>query len=70
MKKTIGYICIAIAVLNVIGFIYLMATNPDKLSNNSGYFVKKIIFSLGIGGLGIWLIQPQKNDNNNLQTKE
>jgi hypothetical protein len=70
MKKIIGFICVAIAVLNVIGFIYLSISNPDKLSNNSEYFFKKIVFAIGVGGLGIWLIKSSnKKDKNNLPAK-
>lgn len=63
MKKIIGYICIAVAVLNVIGFMYLLISNPDKLSNNSSYFIKKIAFAIGVGGIGIWLIQTKDEGN-------
>lgn len=71
MKKIIGYICIAIALLNVVGFIYLTISNPDKLSGNSDYFIKKIVFALVIGGLGIWLMQSSnKNNNDNLPSEQ
>ncbi|WP_276345637.1 hypothetical protein [Daejeonella sp. JGW-45] len=62
MKKIIGYICIAVAVLNFIGFVYLLTSNPEKLSINSSYFIKKITFAVLVGGVGFWLIQPKKED--------
>ncbi|GGG12799.1 hypothetical protein [Pontibacter amylolyticus] len=67
MKKSFGYIFIAIAVLNVIGFTYLVISNPNKLSNNLEYFLKKIFFAIGVGGLGLWLIQSSnKRDKDKL----
>lgn len=63
MKKVFGFIFIAIAVLNVVGFIYLISTNPDKLSDNSEYFFKKILLALVFGGIGIYLVlSNQKKD--------
>lgn len=63
MKKIIGYICILIAVLNVVGFIYLIASNPDKFSSNTAYFLKKIAFAIIVGGIGIWLIQSKSKSD-------
>lgn len=60
MKKVIGYILIAIALLNVVGFVYMLVSNSGKFETNSEYFIKKIIFAIGLGGLGIYLIQSSK----------
>lgn len=69
MKKIIGYVLIGISALNVIGFIYLLITNNNKFSDNSGYFLKKIIFAIGIGGLGIYLIRTTKKEDNSIVPK-
>lgn len=60
MKKIIGYILVAIAVLNLIGLLYLSSSNPSKLSNNSEYFTRKIITALIFGAIGIYLITAVK----------
>ena len=69
MKKIIGYVLVAIAVLNVLGFIYMLITNGNKFNDNSGYFLKKIIFAIGIGGLGIYLIRTTKKEENSIVPK-
>jgi len=56
MKKVFGFILIAIAAVNIFGFIYLSSVNPDKLSKNSSYFGRKFITSLILGGVGIYLL--------------
>ena len=63
MKKVIGYIFIGIFVLNIIGMIYLIATNPDRLTNESSHFVKKMLGALFFGVVGVLLIRKniQKN---------
>jgi hypothetical protein len=65
MKTIIGYILLVVAILNVLGFLYLTTTNPDKLSNNSEYFVRKILFAMGMGGVGLWLILSTKKEKDN-----
>ena len=67
MKKVIGYILIAIAVLNVVGFVYMLVTNSGKFENNSEYFIKKIVFAIGWGGLGIYLIQSSKPKSSEIE---
>lgn len=60
MKKIIGYILVAIGILNIVGLLYLSSSNPSKLSNNSEYFTKKTIIALIAGGFGIYLITTGK----------
>ena len=60
MKKVIGYILIAIAILNILGFIYMLVANSGKFENNVEHFIKKIIFAIALGGIGIYLIQSSK----------
>ena len=67
MKKVIGYILIAIAVLNVVGFVYMLVANSGKFENNSEYFIKKIVFAIGLGGLGIYLIQSNKPKSSEIE---
>jgi len=62
MKKLIGIILIGIAVLNIVGLIYLSATNPDKLSNNSSYFGRKVAFGLILGAIGLGLLLTDKKN--------
>ena len=70
-KIITGTILLIISILNVIGFIYLSITNPDKLSNHAEYFGKKITFAIGIGALGLWLIlSSRKNKNEALPKKD
>jgi hypothetical protein len=66
MKKLIGVILMGICALNVIGYIYLSSVNPDKISNNSDYFAKKIGFAIGAGVLGLFLFAStgEKNQAN------
>ncbi|WP_370408187.1 hypothetical protein [Tenacibaculum dicentrarchi] len=70
MKKAIGYILIGIAVLNIIGFTYMLVTNSVKFEKNIEHFIKKIVFAIGLGGLGIYLIQNSKpKTSTEIQTK-
>lgn len=61
MKKVVGYILIGIAVLNIVGFVYMLIANSSKFENNVEHFVKRIVFAIGLGGLGIYLIQSSKS---------
>jgi membrane-bound acyltransferase YfiQ involved in biofilm formation len=63
MKKIIGIICIGILVLNIIGMIYLVTTNPDKLENNSYHFVKKIGGAFVFGAVGFYLLKSSANNS-------
>ncbi len=47
-----------------------MIANPDKLSNNSSYFIKKITFAIAVGGLGIWLIQTTSDNKDTTESLE
>lgn len=62
MKKVFGIICIGILVLNIIGLIYMIITNPEKFENNSMHFVKKIGGALVFGTLGVYLLKGNSNN--------
>lgn len=66
MKKLIGVILMGFFALHLIGLIYLSANNPDKLSNNSDHFAKKIGMAalVGIAGLGLFLSKDKDEQAN------
>ena len=69
MKKIIGYLFIGIFVLNIIGILYLIATNPDRLSNESGHFAYKMFGALVFGALGVILIRNSKNNSKSIKNE-
>lgn len=60
MRKAIGCILIGIGILNIVGFAYMLIVNSSKFENNTEHFIKRIVFALGLGSLGIYLIQSGK----------
>ena len=61
MKKVIGILLIGIMLLNIIGFLYVVFSNPVRLEDNAGHFMKKIFWSVALGALGIYLVNHSKN---------
>ena len=69
MKKIIGIICIGILVLNIIGLIYIVVTNPERLENNSMHFVKKIGGAFVFGAVGVYFLKSSKENSTNDENK-
>ncbi|MBQ0734942.1 J domain-containing protein [Aquimarina celericrescens] len=58
-----GLLISLIVLLNVVGFGYLLATNFEKFQNNSEYFIKKMLYVIGLSIFAIYLITKKKESS-------